>query len=164
MQETLLWCWTGLRDSLEWLSLQGCPMLSSRGLESLSSCHKLHYLDLSCTSVVSLHCLSTCTSLRRLRLSGCEQLADGALHSLTHLSALADLDLRNSKQLITATLLEDLSSLPGDSCAPRGIVPTICSVTATSSFCNADSCTLILHKLPAGRHQAVYSLSKACRK
>ena len=103
----------GVRDSLEWLSLQGCPALSSRGLESLRASRKLSYLDLSGTSVVSLHCLSKCTSLQRLRLSGCEQLADGAMHCLTGLPALCDLDLRGSKHLITATLLDDLAHISG---------------------------------------------------
>lgn len=102
-----------LHHSLEWLSLQGCPAVSSRGLEPLQSCHKLSYVDLSGTSVVSLQSLSECMSLRRLRLSGCARLADGALHSLTGLPALGDLDLRGSKHLITATLLNDLAHLPG---------------------------------------------------
>jgi hypothetical protein len=68
---------------------------------------------LSGTSVVSLHCLSECISLRRLRLSDCEWLADGAMHSLTGLPALCDLDLRGSKHLITATLLDDLARISG---------------------------------------------------
>ena len=102
-----------MRNSLEWLSLQGCSLISSGGLAWLRNFCRLLYLDLSGTRVVNLVHLSGCTSLRRLRLSGCEQLADGALHSLARLPALADLDLRGSKHLMTATLLDDLARLPG---------------------------------------------------
>ncbi|BDA46985.1 probable f-box/LRR-repeat protein 14 [Coccomyxa sp. Obi] len=103
----------GMGNSLEWLSLQGCPLLSSSGLAWLRTFCRLSYLDLSGTRVVNLLHLSGCTSLRRLRLSGCEQLADGAFHSLAGLPALADLDLRGSRHLMTATLLDDLARLPG---------------------------------------------------
>lgn len=102
-----------MRNSLEWLSLQSCPLLSSSGLAWLRAFCRLSYLDLSGTRVVNLVHLSSCTSLRRLRLSGCEHLADGALHSLVGLPALADLDIRGSRHLMTATLLEDLARLSG---------------------------------------------------
>lgn len=104
---------TGMRNSLQWLSLQGCPLLSSSGLAWLCGFCRLSYLDLSGTHVLNLVHLSGCTSLQRLRLSGCEQLADGALHSLAGLPALADLDLRGSRHLMTATLLDDLARVPG---------------------------------------------------
>lgn len=103
----------GMRNSLEWLSVQSCPLLSSSGLAWLRTCCRLSYLDLSGTRVVNLVHLSGCTSLLRLRLAGCEHLADGALHSLAGLLALTDLDLRGSRHLMTATLLEDLARLPG---------------------------------------------------
>lgn len=104
---------TGLSGRLEWLNLKGCNELNTRGLVALATFQRLRYLDCSATGVVGLAPLSKCTSLNRLRLSGCERLADGALRGLEGLPNLADLDLSGNSSLVTPVLLDDLLTLPG---------------------------------------------------